>query len=67
MRAICIDKKRPLRRLAGFLAAGAYAVLLAACSTTEQAKVSQAELKCGFLGPECTKLTPGEEGQVALR
>jgi hypothetical protein len=30
-------------------------------------KVSRADLKCGFLGPACTRLTPGEEGQIALR
>ena len=43
------------------------AVLLAACGTTEQAKVSQANIKCGFLGPACAQLTPGGEGQLALR
>jgi len=44
-----------------------FAALLAACSTTQQAAVSQADLKCGFLGSACAQLTPGAEGQIALR
>ena len=46
---------------------GAGAALFAACTTTEQAQVSQAEIKCGFLGPTCSQLRPGAEGQIALR
>jgi len=46
---------------------GACAVLLGACSTTEQAQVSQTEIKCGFLGSACKQLRPGGEGQPALR
>jgi hypothetical protein len=43
------------------------ALLLAGCGTTEQAKVTQADLKCGFLGEACRRLKPGGEGQIALR
>src|SRR2546429_8721293 len=49
------------------MAIGATAVLLAACSTTQQATVSPADLKCGFLGPACAQLSSGSEGQIALR
>src|SRR5437762_14386590 len=49
------------------MAIGATAVLLAACGTTQQATVSPADLKCGFLGPACTQVSPGSEGQIALR
>jgi hypothetical protein len=49
------------------LAIGAGVLLVTACSTTEQAKVSQTDLKCAFLGSTCAKLTPGGEGQAALR
>src|SRR5438034_11081103 len=49
------------------MAIGATAVLLAACGTTQQATVSPADLKCGFLGPACAQLSPGSEGQIALR
>ena len=51
----------------GFLVISVSAMLLAACSTTEQAKVSQADVKCAFLGSACSQLSPGAEGQVALR
>jgi len=46
---------------------GACAALLAACSTTQQAAVSQADVKCGFLGSACSRLSPGTDGQIALR
>src|SRR2546423_5651227 len=49
------------------MAIGATAVLLAACSTTQEATVSPADLKCGFLGPACAQLSSGSEGQIALR
>ena len=49
------------------IAIGACVVLLAACGTTEQAKVSQADVKCGFLGSTCERLVAGAEGQAALR
>lgn len=49
------------------LAIGACVALTAACGTTQQATVSQAEIKCGFLGSACSQLRPGAEGQVALR
>src|SRR5215475_2025372 len=51
----------------GAIVVGACAVISAACTTTEQAKVSQSDIKCGFLGPVCSQLTPGAEGQVAWR
>src|ERR1043166_9286934 len=54
-------------RVTRFLAAGACAGLLAACTTTQQAAVVQSDIKCGFLGPACAQLTPGQEGQLALR
>jgi hypothetical protein len=41
--------------------------LVIACTPTQQVKVTQAELKCGFLGSGCDRLTPGAEGQAALR
>src|SRR5262245_44860641 len=50
------------------LVIGACAVMFSACGTTEQAKVSQTDLKCGFLGAAaCAQLKPGAEGQIALR
>src|SRR5213596_3176935 len=49
------------------MAIGATAVFLVACGTTQQATVSPADLKCGFLGPACAQLSPGSEGQIALR
>jgi len=53
-----------IKRIITFTAGAA---LLAACTTTEQAKVSQADIKCGFLGAACAQLRPGAEGQIALR
>jgi hypothetical protein len=43
------------------------ALLLTACGTTEQAKVTEADVRCGFLGEACSRLKPGGEGQIALR
>ena len=51
----------------GIVAIGALAGLLAACTTTQQAQVVQADIKCGLLGSACGRLTPGSEGQIALR
>src|SRR5262249_36387297 len=51
----------------GIVAIGALAGLLAACTTTQQAQVVQADIKCGLLGSACGRLTPGSEGQLALR
>ncbi len=62
-----VDEKRSVNRFTRFLAAGACAGLLAACTTTQQAAVVQSDIKCGFLGPACAQLTPGQEGQIALR
>jgi hypothetical protein len=41
--------------------------LATACTTTQQAAVKQADLKCGFLGSDCNRLTPGAKGQFDLR
>src|SRR5947199_117552 len=62
-----VDEKRSVSRFTRFLAAGACAGLLAACTTTQQAAVVQSDIKCGFLGPACGQLTPGQERQIALR
>jgi len=35
------------------------------CATTQQAPADQ--IKCSYLGSDCSKLTPGAEGQAALR
>lgn len=47
------------------------AALASACSTTQQAPVKLANLetgnKCGLLGSDCNRLTPGKEGEAALR
>ena len=42
---------------------GTGAVLLAACTTTQQAKVEQSDIKCGFIGPVCSQLKTGTPGQ----
>ena len=55
------------KRSWSFLVVGVGAVLLAACTTTQQAKVEQSDIKCGFLGPVCSQLRPGAEGQIAWR
>src|SRR4029450_5314025 len=55
------------KRTWSFLMAGTGAVLLAACTTTQQAQVEQSDIKCGFLGPVCSQLRPGAEGQIAWR
>ena len=50
------------------IAIGVGALLLAACGTTEQVKMTQTDVKCGFLGSSvCGKLVAGAEGQAALR
>jgi hypothetical protein len=49
------------------LAALCLATFASACSATQQVKVTQTDLKCGFLGSACDRLTPGEQGQPALR
>lgn len=47
------------------------AALTPSCSTTQQVPIKQAEIqtgnKCGLLGADCNRLTPGQEGQAALR
>ena len=51
------------KRSWSFLVVGAGAVLLAACTTTQEAKVQQADIKCGFIGPVCSQLKTGAPGQ----
>jgi Protein of unknown function (DUF3313) len=51
------------KRCWSFLVVGAGAAMLAACTTTQEAKVSQADIKCGFLGPVCSQLKTGAPGQ----
>jgi hypothetical protein len=51
------------KRSWSFLVVGAGAVLLAACTTTQQATVAQSDIKCGFIGPVCSQLRTGAPGQ----
>ena len=51
------------KRSWSFLVVGAVAVLLAACTTTQQATVAQSDIKCGFIGPVCSQLITGAPGQ----
>jgi hypothetical protein len=51
------------KRSWSFLVVGASAALLAACTTTQQATVSQSDIKCGFIGPVCSQLRTGAPGQ----
>ena len=51
------------KRSWSFLVVGAGAALLAACTTTQQAKIEQADIKCGFIGPVCSQLKTGAPGQ----
>lgn len=41
--------------------------LATACTPTQQVKVQQSDLKCGFLGNNCDRLTAGAKGQADLR
>jgi hypothetical protein len=41
--------------------------LATACTTTQQVAVKEGDLKCGFLGSDCDRLTPGAKGQFDLR
>lgn len=68
------EANRPVKRgrwTRSSIVALGLAVLAPACSTTQQAPVKLAELqtgdKCGLLGSDCARLTPGQEGQAALR
>jgi hypothetical protein len=42
-------------------------IVLAACAVTQKAPIEQAALNCGLLGSDCSRLTPGDKGQAALR
>jgi hypothetical protein len=41
--------------------------LATACTTTQQVGVKQADVKCGLLGSDCDRLTPGAKGEFDLR
>jgi hypothetical protein len=43
------------------------AATLLACSATQQVAVKKADLNCGLLGADCSRLVAGTEGQAALR
>ncbi len=43
------------------------AALLAGCAVTEQRPVTQADMNCALLGPDCSKLMSGAKGQASLR
>jgi len=43
------------------------AVVVSACSATQQVPIKQTDIKCGFLGSDCDRLIAGEPGQAALR
>jgi len=49
------------------MAALCLTAFITGCSATQQVPVTQTDLKCGFLGTACDRLTPGEKGQAALR
>ena len=49
----------------GFALGGISLLVLTACAATKQAAVKEGS--CRFLGKECSLLTPGAEGQAALR
>jgi hypothetical protein len=51
------------KRSWSFLVVGIGTVLLAACTTTQEAKVAQSDIKCGFIGPVCSQLKTGAPGQ----
>ncbi len=56
------------RRDAQCVAFAVIAMLAAtACSTTQQAKLKESDVKCAFLGSDCALLQPGSAGQTALR
>ena len=42
-------------------------MLLAACSVTQKGEIDQSTLNCGLLGPDCSRLTPGDKDQTSLR
>jgi uncharacterized protein DUF3313 len=49
------------------MAALCLAVVVAACSATQQVAIQKTDIKCGFLGNDCDRLIAGEQGQAALR
>jgi hypothetical protein len=64
--SIPVGKTVPAAR--GLAAAGLLLGLLAACTTTQKAKLQQSDLHCGLLGDEtCALLKPGGEEQMSLR
>ncbi|WP_277458143.1 MULTISPECIES: DUF3313 domain-containing protein [Methylococcus] len=47
--------------------AGIGLLLVAGCATTQKAELKPGNLKCAFLGSDCSKLSPGPEEGAALR
>ena len=47
--------------------ASVIAAFVLGCAATQQVVVKKEEVKCGFLGSDCAKLTAGAKGQAALR
>ena len=43
------------------------AVVVSACSATQQVPIQKTDIKCGFLGADCDRLIAGDQGQAALR
>ncbi|MCX5738010.1 MAG: DUF3313 domain-containing protein [Proteobacteria bacterium] len=43
------------------------AIVATACSTTQQAKLKESDVRCAFLGADCALLKPGADGQMVLR
>ena len=54
-------------RAGGRLAVLGLVLVASACSTTQQASIHQMDIKCGFLGSDCDRLSAGAPGQAALR
>lgn len=52
--------------LAKALVGACLAVSMAGCAATKQAPVETKGM-CGFLGADCARLTPGKEGEAAMR
>lgn len=42
-------------------------MVMTGCAATQKAEIKQADLQCGLLGPDCSKLTPGDKEQAGLR
>jgi hypothetical protein len=56
-----------MKKIAYVLVTATAIAMLAGCAATQKAKIEQKELSCGLLGPDCSKLTPGDKEQAGLR